>query len=200
MLQIVPLTRSHATPVADLHMAHLSTAFHGQPGRHLLTAYYRTVARGEGACGYVAQTGEKVAGYICGVWAPDQVRKRLLCTELPTLLSWGAAQIATNPALLRAFIDRFRGFDQTIEIPIIGYELRPIVLAPSWRGSGVAADLVSTLLADAQRRGFNCIHLYANVDNKPANHFYRKMGFRETQTIGRDPAIRIYYKRSVITA
>lgn len=63
-----------------------------------------------------------------------------------------------------------------------GYELRPIVVAPSARGTRVASDLVAVLLADARRRGFQRVHLVTEVDNGAAHAFYRKVGFRSNGT------------------
>jgi ribosomal protein S18 acetylase RimI-like enzyme len=199
MMEIVPLMTSHAASVARLHIEHLSTAFSGEPGRRLLTAYYRTVARGEGACGYIAQIGTEIVGYVCGVWDPVLVRQALFRRELIGVFVWGVAQIAVKPTLAFQLLTRVRGIDQADSMISVGYELRPIVLSPAWRGRGVAEKLVMVLLDDARRRSFDHIHLYADSDNYAAIRFYNKMGFTQARLTANIPVSRILYERAVTT-
>ena len=181
----------HCTAVANLHLNYLRTSFQGRAGRELLVAYYRAVVEGLGACGFVAEdSNQTVAGFVCGVWAPGLVRRTMLRRQWPRLLFWGAVQAALHPTMVG---NRLRG-SETMTDPDSGYELRPIVVAPDARGSGLAAELVARLVLDARSRGYDYLHLFTEADNDPANTFYRRIGFREVEIVKRSDLVYIRYQ------
>ena len=91
---------------------------------------------------------------------------------------WGVAHAVLHPGVVPAVASRVRGSSAGAEVTDGTYELRPIVVAQPARGTGVAADLVEALLADARRRGFHRMHLVTRADNAAAQAFYHKVGFR----------------------
>lgn len=184
MSTIVPLTQGHCPKVARLHLDHLRTGFRGRPGLELLAAYYRILVQSGGGCGYVAEQAGQVAGYVCGVWEPAAVRGALLRAEWPALLWWGWAQVLVRPRFLHDLLGRLRESSSRRATAAPGYELRPIVVAPGARGTGIATQLVDVLLGDARRRGFDRVYLVVDVDNTIANAFYRKVGFRPSGSGG----------------
>lgn len=112
---------------------------------------------------------------------------RLKCTMLARewlgLLLWEAAHLVVHPEASLTVMRRFvrptalypkradsRGRDQ-------GYELRPIAVKADFGRRGIASALVRRLLDDARSRGFLSVHLQTEVDNDPANAFYRKSSF-----------------------
>lgn len=125
------------------------------------------------------------------------MQNRLLRTCWPQLIVWGVFQIIRKPRLLSTFLARF-GSSPAIETSKPrGYELRPIVVTPAARGTGIALELVSYLLADAGRRGFQSIFLLTEPDNGAANAFYQKAGFRLTKTVTRGGIIYNRYEHPV---
>jgi ribosomal protein S18 acetylase RimI-like enzyme len=181
MTEIVTLTSKHSLSAANLHLQCLSTPFKGLAGRQLLCSYYKAVARGNGAVGYVAQEGDQVLGYVCGVWAPSKLRITLLKTQWPALIFWGLTSVLLNPELLDYFVLRLHQTIARDAYPATpGYELRPIVVAPAARGIGLATRLVERLMLDARNRGFEYMHLFVESDNTTAQSFYQKMGFVKT--------------------
>jgi ribosomal protein S18 acetylase RimI-like enzyme len=174
---ITPLASRHPSQVASLHLRHLPTGFQGLPGQRLLGAYYAAVTEGAGASGFVAEQEGRVVGYVCGVWSPSALLSTLLRRHWRTWMFWGVAHAALHPGFVPAVASRVRGASAGAEVPDGTYELRPIVVAQPARGTGVAADLVAALLADARRRGFHRMHLIAKADNAAAQAFYRKVGF-----------------------
>jgi GNAT superfamily N-acetyltransferase len=191
---IGPLHASHAARVADLHARHLRTGLRGATGHGLLRAYYTTVAAGHGAVGYVAESAGDVVGYVCGVWAPARVRAHLVTAHWPALVVGVAAQLVARPATVASLARRLRGDGGTPVAPH-AYELRPIVVAPAARGTGVAAGLVAVLLDDARTRGFPMVHLVVETDNHAARAFYAKVGFRPDGTLRRDGIEHVRYVR-----
>lgn len=193
-VSILPLSAEHAPKVANLHMNYLRSNFKGRPGRKLLSLYYAIVALEPGAYGYVAELDGVVVGYACGVWDSRLLRMTLLRKKLVALMVWGVIQSLIKPMLLVDLVRRI----VTVSTPvrgISGYELRPIVVMPQVRGSGVAAELVNALLRDASRRGFQSIWLETESDNLVAQAFYSKMGFIRVADSSDTPYIR-YERRT----
>lgn len=181
MVDIVPLEPAFLDPVARLHIAHLHTSYRGYAGRQLLVCYYQTLAQASTACGYVAVEKGDVAGFVCGVWDGGKLRSDLLKQHLANLLLWGTFQILSQPSMFGHLLKRVRLlFNSSGDQPVFsqsGYELRPIVVDPYFRGTEVANKLVDRLIRDADQRGFEQMYLYAEEDNTAANAFYRKVGF-----------------------
>lgn len=198
---IVPLKPHHSAAVAQLHLNYLRSPFAGRPGLRLLQANYQAIAAGTGACGFVAEAdnGQPV-GYICGVWDWALVRKTLIRNYWLPLALWGALQIIYKPGLFISLLQRVGQPTGTNQPKLDGYELRPIVVAPAAQGTGVAAELVNTLLMDAGRRGFQSIYLFTEPDNAAANTFYQKTGFQMTGTIAREGIMYNRYECSVCEA
>lgn len=184
-----------------LHLQYLSTPFRGFPGLRLLEEYYREVSRGRGAVGYVAQDGSAVLGYVCGVWAPKEVRRALLRTHWSTLALWGAVGTLMHPGLFAAAVRRLsRPAAQDAVNPARSYELRPIVVTESARGTGAAIQLVRRLMLDAHERGYDRIHLFVGDDNVAASAFYLKMGFAPIVRTNHDGSPMTRFERAVSEA
>ena len=153
MVNIVPLEVQHLNAVAQLHMMHLHTAYHGFVGRQLLVRYYAALSNTRAACGYTAIDREFVVGFVCGVWDTTEIRAVLLKRHLLSLLLWGTVQILSQPSTLGQWADRLKPtyiFENNREaISHYGYELRPIVVDPRYRGTGIAKQLVQQLIQDA---------------------------------------------------
>jgi GNAT superfamily N-acetyltransferase len=61
------------------------------------------------------------------------------------------------------------------EAEVVG--LYDIVVAPAWRGRGLARALCRQLLADAAAEGARWAYLQVESDNAPARAVYRRLGF-----------------------
>lgn len=197
---IVPLIQQHCQDVAQLHLQFLSTGFQGKFGLRLLQLYYMTVAQETGACGYVAQENGLTIGYVCGVWNAAEVRSHLVKNHWPSLVLLGILQVIVSPRILFDLPGRF--FSRPDARHMVGheYELRPIVVTPSARGTRVAAKLVETLVADADSRGFEQLYLYTDVENAAARRFYAKVGFVQAGEVSRSGKRHTVHTRSVKSA
>ncbi len=177
-MDIVPLSDRHCEGVAQLHLDFLRTEFRGRPGRSLLRLYYEALAGSGGGCGFVAEGESGVEGFVCGVWNHSMVRSSLLRHHAFRLLLWTGAQALIRPALIWDAVTRFSESPAGRSATAKGCELRPIVVSPRARGTGVANRLVDALQEEARERGFPTIHLFVHNDNVAAISFYRKAGFR----------------------
>ena len=201
---IVPLALAHCAQVASLHLEHLSTGFRGRPGLQLLQAYYAALVQSDGGSGFVAeQMGPlgaghgAVVGYACGLWDPTVVRSTLLRAALSAqwlrLVLWGGVHVLVRPRLVVELVGRWRTAEKE-SAPRQAYELRPIVVDAAMRRNGIGFQLVDTLLADACRRGFQQVHVFAEETNVAANAFYRRIGFRCAERESRQGAALLRYE------
>jgi ribosomal protein S18 acetylase RimI-like enzyme len=198
---IVRLTRQHARRVAELHQAYLSTSFRGPSGREMLQAYYESLATSSGGIGFVAVDEETVSGYVCGIWDPECIQRDALRKYWHRLLYWGFVQFLVNPGVLRSIQDRLAGQQDAMERVYFEYELRPIVVTPEARGSGIADRLVHALLADARSRGHVRVELITEEANLAAISFYRRIGFQDCGTFTRSGvSYRIYEIEAALVA
>ena len=160
MTTIRPLTGQDCAAVARLHQEYLPTNFCGWSGSKLLATYYRAMVDQDGAVGYVAiGAAAQVVGFVCGVWDGQLLRRGLFRRHLLPLLFFGLMQLVKNPHLFLSLKNRWRGSVGDTSDHADGYELRPIVVTETARGSGAATDLTQRLKQDAQTRGFKEIHL-----------------------------------------
>lgn len=192
-MQIRPLNIFDSYSVADLHYKYLHTNFFGRPGIQLLQLYYRAVSLGIGAYGFVAESSDGVLGFICGVWDRKALYWELIKNYSPGLLFWTINQILIQPSLLLALIQKLDQKNSTNFQS--GYELRPIVLSQSARGTGIAIKLAERLFNDAEQRGFADINLFTEENNIAARKLYQKLGFQVTGRFHRSGNIYIGYER-----
>lgn len=175
-----------AWEVSGLHLAYLGTTLRGNASRHLLTLYYATIAETVGATGFVVERSGHLHGYACGVWDSSALRTRLVKRHLPSLMAWGVLSVFQAPGLLSRGL-RIRRLS-TIEPSIeeLTYELRPIVVTPEARGSGVAVALVNAILCDAAVRGCDHVALFTEPSNVAAQKLYVKTGFTSRGAVTKD--------------
>ena len=182
MLTIRPLRSEDCATLAAAHLANLKSSFCETAADELLTLYYQAIASQKGAIGFVAIEDESFAGFVCGIW-DREVLKRVI------LRNWGRLLLAATRYFLKvprhtlALLLRFFKPHNTHSISVDGYELRPIVVLPQFRGRGVAHSLVYRLLTDAQHRGFHNVALLTESDNAAAVRFYESVGFHNEETI-----------------
>ncbi len=202
MISILPLTMRHCEALARLHMEGLHTRFSGQPGRHLLTHYYAAMVEQQGACGYVAEASGDIAGFVCGVWAPEMVRSALLRAAAPQMVFWGACQALCAPGIVATLVlpGQHRCVYTSGSEPASHYELRPIVVASGFRGQGVGRQLVRVLIDDAGRRGNSSLFLVTEQDNTAAHRLYQTLGFLPTATLVRAGQTYVQYERATTGA
>lgn len=197
-LEIRRMQADDCPAVAQLHLQYLITNFSGAAGAGLLKHYYRAVCLERGAAGYAGLIDGQLAGYVCGVWDPGEVRSVMLRTQWVGLLGWGTLQVLTKPGLIRQLAGRVDSEPEEIsQRQETGYELRPIVVDSKARGSGLAYQLTMRLLSDARTRGFAHIHLFTEIENIPAQRFYQKSGFNQTGTIVRNGQTYLRYEIKV---
>lgn len=179
MISIDNFQSKDANAVAYLHQSFLKTPLKGKTGLQLLTLYYKALQLSNGGVIFVARNFDGVYGYVCGLWNAKLVRQFLIKTYWPNLIWLGGVLVLTQKSTLFNLFTRFsddKAISQNKETDL-GYELRPIVVGPNFRGTGVSALLLERLCVDARDRGFDSIFLYVEENNLAAQKFYEKRGF-----------------------
>src|SRR5919197_617047 len=176
MIEIRHLQTEDCPAVAEAHLNYLTTSFRGKAGRQLLKIYYEVIARQRCGIGFVIVKDGNLAGYICGIWDRAAI-KRLLMKKWFSLAFYGFLQSLQVPRAIPGFFTRLLHPRTTNILKMEGYELRPIVVLPGYRGQGIADQLMQRLLNDAKRRGFKQVFLVVEIDNVTADKFYTKLGF-----------------------
>jgi ribosomal protein S18 acetylase RimI-like enzyme len=175
----------------------------------ILTAYFTD--REPESC-FVAETGEKVAGYITGAKNAQAMHTAFSLSILPRIL----ARAFTSPVLLkkgnRVSVYNFirSVFKGEFHIPDI-YKEYPAMLhiniAGEYRGRGIGAKLMSVYLEYLKSNNIPGVHLVAMSEEGAA--FFRKEGFELLSehkrscfrhVLHRDVPVFIYGKRITSTA
>ena len=193
---VLPMQSHHCYQIAKLHMENLNSNFQGNSGLHLLKVYYHAIIVSNGACGFIAQRDNRVIGFICGVWDSRNVQDTMFKYHFLEIIKWAFVHVIIHPQCMIDLIRRVGGRKE-IFYTENGYELRPIVISPRERGSGVGTTLVRNLIGDAAQRGYKSIYLYTEKGNLLANSLYHKIGFdrkKEFHSQGRDY---IYYEYQI---
>ena len=184
----------HCNQVADLHINYLPTKFRSTPGLKLLRLYYQALIQSQGGCGYVFEVDGQIQGYICGVWDRQSLGLYLISKHTYYLIYWGMRQILTQPRFSTEILKRLKELRKHINKNESGVELRPIVVAPQVRGSGVAERLVISLIEAAAQLGFKRIYLFTEQDNIGAQRFYSKVGFQKIDSVVKGGMIYLQYE------
>ena len=192
MQTILPMKITDCDKVAVLHIQNLRGVYREEAGSKILQCYYSALVQSRGGCGYVAIMNGELVGYICGVWDWKLIRERLLYQYILKLAAWGLVQILTYPGMILQFRNRAIRGNPAGNENRMGYELRPIVVAPAARRHGIGAQLIHTLVEDARGRNFDRIFLFTEHDNEPAKRLYQNFGF---QLVGKEQLNSTYYLR-----
>ncbi len=183
MIEIRPLQISDCPEVAIAHAAYLRSPFKTWGGIHLLQTHYEAMTCQEGGICFVALVNAKFAGFVCGIWN-RQIIAKINPGNPFRLAVYGLQHLLARPHLLRDHLHSFfLRYTDKITYPE-GYELRPIVVLPQFRGQGVADRLVERLIQDARERDYNQIFLFTEDDNAAAIRFYLRFGFVLSETPG----------------
>jgi ribosomal protein S18 acetylase RimI-like enzyme len=176
LVEIRLLELEDCLAVAEAHINYLNTPFKGNPGIKLLNIYYEVIARQKGGIGFVGISDDNFAGFACGIWNRGIIKKALI-QKWGGLAIYGLRQSLQIPQLIPSFLRRTINPYATDVFKIDGYELRPIVVLPEYRGQGIAGDLIVHVLEDAKQRRSGHISLVVDPNNSGAEELYTKIGF-----------------------
>ncbi|MBX3011438.1 MAG: GNAT family N-acetyltransferase [Caldilineaceae bacterium] len=197
LCSIKPLTVAHAAAAARLHIAGQPNTFLTSLGPAVLTTFYRALPQSPTGFGFTAlapaaDQAPPVIGFVSATTSTGQLFLELGTRHLPAFLPPLLRRFAQRPGLLLHCI-------QTVFYPLLqhssqaqpaahGAELLSIMVEPAWRSQGVGGQLVTHLFESCQARQIDALDVTVAAENRGAQEFYRRHGFRfqqEFQLYGR---------------
>jgi len=173
---LVPLDRSHARQVADLHAEGISSGFLSSLGRGFLTQLYTAIPRCPSGFGFVAlDEQENVQGFIAcaestGALYKQALRRRAFQMAFPIL------GYLIRPSVIKRLINTLR-YPSKVGDQVPPAELLSIVVTPVLRGQGAGKALVAAAGEEFRNRGIDQYKVAVWDQNERANAFYKSCGF-----------------------
>ena len=172
----------HTLEVAALHRIGIERGFLTRLGPKLLADLYGAINRSAPGFVFVAVSDDgRVVGFVSGTTRIKGLYRSILLRR-----GWRYAGLILKKAFRPGVL---RGIVQTVLYPARSpsdspeAELLSIVVSEELRGTTVAADLLTTSLAEFRRRGSDRVKLMVGESMARAHAFYRKHGFAEAGTI-----------------
>jgi hypothetical protein len=198
--EIRPIGYNQIQDVVTLHLNFLETNFiNNISSSNLLRYYYNSLINLKENIAHYSMVDDNIVGYICFVRSLRNIYLKMI-KEYNVLFAINyVANMPTQPKIFyRDVINRLLTLGKNIrqrtsienhdldknkkEI----YELRPIVVVPMHRGSGLAHLLIERAEQDLLNKGENRYFLRVYRTNQRAINFYRKVGLEIVATEGPD--------------
>lgn len=195
-MDIQLLNNSHASSVAQLHIAGIDTGFISSLGARFVTSLYEAIADSKNSFGYVACQGEEVVGFVTFTENIHSLYKSILWKKgfrfvfllAGRLLSWGRIKRIWETLL---YPSRVKADD------LPAAELLSIVVSPQARGQGVASQLIEQGIAECRRRGIDRVKVLVGAELAAANRLYVKCGFEKAGEIMNHGSLSNIYLRRI---
>ena len=132
---------------------------------------------------------EEDAHFLCAVMNTDRILEAL--NEVPTTL--GDWQSAIREWRNDDDEEDYLIFQDEIAVGWLGINglssadstvfLKLVALLPQYQGLGIGAAAIRQVIEILRQRGYSCVSLYTDQDNRRAQACYRKCGFRITESL-----------------
>lgn len=174
--RVRPMRPEEAERVAAYHQEGIPTGVLAELGTKVLTKLYRTLAASEDDFVFVAvDEGDQVIGFVSGVTDVGRMYKRVLRRHLVAFALVGLKHVF-NRRMLRRIWESLR-YPLKVKESFPAAELLSIVVDAKARGSSVATNLLTALLAEFRARRVDKIKVMVRADFERANAYYQKHGF-----------------------
>jgi GNAT superfamily N-acetyltransferase len=183
-MNIVNLSPTLASQVAQLHKMGIYLGFLSSMGIPFLTLLYKTIATDSSSFCFVAVEKEQVLGFVAFTENLGKLYKKFLKANTISLL----------PVFVRQLFSwrKIKGIAQNLLYPrrtkkleLPQMALISIAVAEEARKQGIATRLIEAGFQECRRRGHDKVRVLAAEVYLPANALYMKCGFRETLRITR---------------
>jgi ribosomal protein S18 acetylase RimI-like enzyme/SAM-dependent methyltransferase len=168
-----------APELARLHVRNLSDRLPAE----LLTSYYRALLATRSNFCICATDGAEMVGYLGSVSNRSQVVAVLLERDLPRIIGIGLR----SPWAFWVILTRFGSWLWSMRIRNVRLptcEYRPVVVADSHRGLGIARRLLEAADKAAVERHTESVFVRVADDNSRAAKLYENHGFRTVCSLG----------------
>lgn len=171
-----------AADVARYHRLGIPTGVLAELGETVLTKLYRALTAADDGFVFVGvDERDRVIGFVAGVLHVGRMYRRVLRRHCVSFALAGARYVFSL-RMLRRIWNTLR-YPAKVSGNYPNAELLSIVVDESARGSGVATELLRSLLAEFRRRGVDRIRVMVRADFDRANTYYQKHGFQFAEQI-----------------
>ncbi|CAN5830503.1 hypothetical protein BH11BAC4_BH11BAC4_23470 [soil metagenome] len=200
-MQVQPFNESHLDAVTTLHMWAFKDHLNILLGKRYIKAFLHWFIKKDGAVNVVGiNDNEQIAGYIVGApWGYQQsMNKELLNIAAVEMIKrpwiffhkkiWQSVWLRSKTMLgMNKFIANTQQKYIGSIISLVG-----IGVAENAAGTGIAALMMDTFIAQATEKKYDYARLSVYVSNGRARRFYEKMGWLPEET---GTAVMGYYKK-----
>jgi ribosomal protein S18 acetylase RimI-like enzyme len=173
---IVPLSRQHASIVAELHRQGIGTGFLSSLGGMFMRQLYRAIPSCPAGFGYAWEESDgSVLGFIACAESTGKLYKQALLRR-GILMALPLTRFLIRPSVIRRMIATLRYPSQTGE-ELPAAEVLSIAVSQQARGKGVGKALMTAALEEFRRRGISKVKVAVWAGNETANRFYERCEF-----------------------
>ncbi|RJP25064.1 MAG: GNAT family N-acetyltransferase [Candidatus Abyssobacteria bacterium SURF_5] len=176
-MEFVPITEKDYGRIADLHQTCYPGDFLPSFGYRFLVALYDAMFKADAVFGFVGKEDGEIVGFsLCTADAdrlfPATLRKGLL------KLAWLAGlRLLQKPSILKKLFETFL-YKSRASLEEVNAEMMLWAIDPKCRGRGLGTELWEACERELLKKRIERYKVTVYADNKPANSFYRKKGFR----------------------
>ncbi len=173
---IKPLSKSHSSQTANLHIQGISTGFISSLGISFVTTLYEAIAEDENSFGFVAIENNKVLGFVAFTTNLSKLYKSIVLKRwlhFAFLLAGKMFSLERIKKVLETLF--YPGRIKKMNLP--SAELLSIVVTQQGQGKRVATQLVRAGLQECEKRVIDKVKVLVDAENEPANKLYLKCGF-----------------------
>jgi GNAT superfamily N-acetyltransferase len=198
--KIRPIYYNNVQGVVTLHLNLLETNFiKNIYSSKIIEYYYKSLIDLNENIAYYSIIEDTIAGYICFIKSLRTIYIKMIKDYNVLFVINCMAYISTQPKIFcQDIINRLLALGKNCRQRILMenhelnkikndfYELRPMVVAPMHRGSGLAHLLIERAEQDLLNKGESKYFLRVNRMNQRAINFYTKVGLQIVETEGPD--------------
>lgn len=186
-MTILPLAEADIPAVAALHRSTMTYSLNSRLGGKHLEYVYAEMGKDPQSLVAVARVDDRLAGAVSATIDPELFKKQLFRQQSISQWLRLGFQMVRQPGLVRDAAAASRSDSPLLYkgIPVRAY-LASIFVAPGMRRLGVGKALVQAVEGFFRDRGVFIYRLDTRVNNVSALAFYRRLGFLEAGSRGRD--------------
>jgi ribosomal protein S18 acetylase RimI-like enzyme len=179
--QVLPLTKQSAPLAARLHRECIPTGFLSNLGPGFLRQLYKAVAACPAGFGFVAQDADRTGlGFVACATSTGKLYKQALLRRGP-LMALPLLRYAIRPSFLKRMYHTLRYPAQTAQ-DLPPAEILSIAVSQNARGQGAGKALMNAALDAFAKRDIPNVRVAVWAENKVANAFYQRCGYRLAHT------------------
>lgn len=181
-IQIRPMLVTDAKASAAVHMCTFQGFFLTFLGRRFLVTLYDGIVRDATGIAFVAESRERVIGFVAGSTHISGLYRRLLTKSLWSF-GWSSFNaFLRKPVILPRLLRAFGRPAYKDPVPNSA-TLMSLGVLPEAQGCGVGRRLVLSFMDTARQRGLQNVILDTDREqNDSTNRFYQKLGFSVLDT------------------